>query len=160
MALAQTILPNGSQEAGDEFGYALAAFQRDENTTQLDLVVGSPGENGGVGIITLYRGETAGVTVVGNVFQSSIPLQGAAAGDRFGAAIAPGQFNGIGDQGSSDMFAQASLHKADLAVGAPGDTGLVLSPGPAAGAFDLMLQGSGGAMIGHRSYTQEYAARD
>jgi hypothetical protein len=160
MALAQTVLPNGSQEAGDEFGYSLAAFQRDAATPQLDLVVGSPGENGNVGVITLYRGDTGGVTAIGNVFQSAIPLQLDEAGDRFGTSIAAGQFDGIGNQGSSDMFAQASNHKADLVIGAPGETigPLLSSGGPAAGAFDLMLQGSGGAMIGRGAYHQGYSA--
>jgi hypothetical protein len=89
-----------------------------------------------------------------------IPLQLEEAGDRFGTAIAAGQIDGIGDQGSSDMFAQASLHKADLVIGAPGETiGPPLFPGgPAAGAVDLMLQGSGGSMIGRGAYYQGYAA--
>jgi hypothetical protein len=159
MALVQTLFSNGAQEAGDEFGAALAAFPRDPSTVQLELVVGSPGENSNTGIITLYRGELAGVTQPLNVFQSAIPGEANEAGDRFGAALAAGQLDGAGSGGSSDSFFTSALRLTDLAVGAPGER-LFASGNLAAGDFGYFLQGAAGAMIGRASYDQQYEHRE
>jgi hypothetical protein len=158
MALAQTIFPNGNQEAGDEFGAALVAFQRD-GSGQLDLVVGSPGENGNEGIITLYKGEFASVVVVANVSQPSIPLQLSEAGDRFGSALAVGQLDGAGDSGDSDDLKNPFLRKTDLVITSPGETTGVPTGGPAAGAIHTMLQGSN-ALVGAGTYHQASQFRE
>lgn len=158
MALVQTVFSNGAQEAGDEFGAALAAFPRDASTPQLELVVGSPGENASTGIITLYRGESSGVTQPTNVWQSAIPGEAAEAGDRFGAALASGQLDGAGSGGSSDDFFNPSRRLVDLAVGAPGER-LFASGNLAAGEFGYFLQVAG-AMIGRAAYDQESENRE
>lgn len=156
IALAQTLESNGSHEPGDEFGYALAALGRDGAPGQ--LVVGSPGENNDAGIITVYRGDSAGVTAVANIGQSQIPLQIGEPGDRFGAALATGRIDGIGNQGSSDTF---SAGTDDLVVGAPGDTGALpgLPAGPAAGTITLMVRVAGDQLIGTPAWTQATTAR-
>jgi hypothetical protein len=159
MALVQTVLSNGSHEAGDEFGAALAAFPRDPTTPQLELAVGSPGENTNTGMITLYRGELAGVTQPLNVFQSAVPGESAEPGDRFGAALAAGQLDGAGSGGSSDNFFTAASRLTDLAVGAPGER-LFASGNVAAGDFGYFLQGPGGAMLGRASYDQQFEHRE
>ena len=155
LALAQTVVPNDTQEAGDEFGASLVAFQRDSTTTQLDLIVGSPGENNDAGMITLYRGETAGVTAVSNLLQSAFVLQMSEAGDRFGASLAAGQLDGAGNGGSSDNFLTPSLRKVDLLIGAPGETIGFPNGGPTAGAVSYMTQVPNGAMLPNLTYDQE-----
>jgi hypothetical protein len=159
MSLFQTIYPNGSQEAGDEFGASVLAFARD-NTAQLDLVVGSPGENDDTGIITLYSGGST-VSVVSNIGQYIIPLQSHEPGDRFGATLGAGQINGAGDNGTSDDFLKASRRRADLVVGAPGETIGFPTGGPKAGAFGVLINlDSQGQLIGTGSYDQETELRD
>lgn len=159
MALLQNVNPNGSIEAGDEFGYSLVAYQRDSSTAQLDLVVGSPGENG-YGIITTYRGETAGITAVANVFQSSLPGGQSEAGDRFGAALASGNVDGAGDNGNSDGFLPVNF-RPDLVVSAPGESvGVLPGTGPTGGEVGVFEGGTSGAIVGAGRYVQESAATD
>jgi hypothetical protein len=97
----------GVAEAGDSFGYALAAgdFNGDGRD---DLAIGVPGENNGAGGVHIIYGSVGGLTNVGNQFwnQDSAGILGAAeAGDRFGSALAAGNFG-------------KTFH-ADLAIGVP-----------------------------------------
>jgi hypothetical protein len=155
MALLQSVAPNGSPEAGDEFGAALTALQRDSSTPQLDLVVGSPGENG-VGIITTYRGEASGVSAVANLFQTAIPAGMSEPGDRFGATLAAGSLDGTGNLGSSADWPISSKHLPDLVVSAPGEKlGLFPDTGVAGGEVDVLRGLSGGALSGAGAYVQE-----
>jgi hypothetical protein len=97
----------GVAEAGDNFGYALAAgdFNGDGRD---DLAVGVPGENNGAGGVNIIYGSAGGLTSVRNQFwnQDSAGILGAAeAGDRFGGALAAANFG-------------KTFH-ADLAIGVP-----------------------------------------
>ena len=97
----------GVAEAGDNFGYALAAgdFNGDGRD---DLAVGVPGENNGAGGVNIVYGSAGGLTSVRNQFwnQDSAGILGAAeAGDRFGGALAAANFG-------------KTFH-ADLAIGVP-----------------------------------------
>ena len=97
----------GAEEAGDNFGDALAAgdFNGDGRD---DLAIGVPGENAGAGAVHILYGSAGGLTAAGSQFwnQDSADIRGAAeAGDRFGSALAAGNFgNGV---------------QADLAIGVP-----------------------------------------
>jgi hypothetical protein len=71
----------GSNEAGDEFGFALAAADLDDDGIT-DLVVGAPGD-AGRGRVFVYRG----VSEVGLRYASS--TLGTSAGERFGASLLP-----------------------------------------------------------------------
>jgi FG-GAP repeat len=117
----------GATEAGDQFGSALGAADVDGNNAD-NLVVGVPGENLGAvadagavlsicGFDGQFEGCADGVLTQGNP----------EAGDAFGAALAPGNFDG-------NEFP-------DLAVGAPGET---VAGRAAAGAADARDGGAGG----------------
>lgn len=139
-SLTQAALGWGN-EAGDEFGYALAAgdFNRDGYA---DLAVGAPGEgpNGESvrgGDVGVFKGASGGLTAGWGVHQSDL---GAAneAGDRFGAALAAGNVTG-------------SAHT-DLIIGSPGEnsaSGLVaVMPGAADGTgtgFNRTQTNNGGS---------------
>lgn len=111
----------GAAQSGDRFGAALAAGDFNGDGID-DLAIGVPNEqiaigsafNGGVNV--LY-GSTSGLTADGNQFwsQSSNGIPGLPQrGDRFGSALAAGDFNGDGAD--------------DLSVGVPGEdfsTGVV-----------------------------------
>ena len=104
----------GRAKAGDEFGAATACGDINGDGHD-DLVVGAPGDtiNGlvGAGSVTLLLGSDGGLTPASvslwHQRRSGVPTK-AAEGDRFGAAIAIGDFNG-------DGFG-------DAAIGAPGET--------------------------------------
>jgi hypothetical protein len=114
---------NGSAEAGDRFGSALAAgdFNGDGYA---DIAVGAPGESvgsvGAAGSINVIYGSENGLTPAGNQgwgqnggFDSEgAPLGdlngSAEANDRFGQALTAGDFNGDG--------------YTDVAVGVPGES--------------------------------------
>jgi hypothetical protein len=97
-----------TSDAQDAFGQVLISgdFNHDGFA---DLVVGVPGEDitghADAGAIVLFRGSPAGLTTASVFNESSVGLA-LAAGDRFGAALAAGDFDGDGDD--------------DLAVGVPG----------------------------------------
>jgi hypothetical protein len=126
--------------AGDLWASALAAGDFDHNGTD-DLAIGAPGEDQGgtdSGAVTILYGN-AGLGVTGAQFwrQGSFGVRDTAQnGDRFGAALAAGDFNG-------DLFA-------DLAIGVPGERRVV--PGPItgfafedeAGAVSVLYGGGGG----------------
>jgi F5/8 type C domain/6-bladed beta-propeller/FG-GAP repeat/NHL repeat len=108
--LTQSI--TGGLEAGDVFGYALATgdFNRDGFS---DLAIGVPGEDIGTtmanaGAVNVIYGSSMGLSAAGNQIwtQNTPDIEGnAEAGDRFGGALASGDFN-------RDGFS-------DLAIGVP-----------------------------------------
>jgi hypothetical protein len=109
----------GSAERGDVFGFALAAGAIPEGTIA-DLAIGAPGEDvstvANAGAATLLFGSAAWSSgVVSRTFtQNNVgPGNRAEAGDRFGYAVALGDFNG----GREDV----EPPEMDLAIGVPGE---------------------------------------
>ncbi|MQA02424.1 MAG: hypothetical protein GEV07_06765 [Streptosporangiales bacterium] len=99
-------------ENGDAFGAAVAVGDFNGDLCA-DAAIGAPGENDGSGAVTILYGSLgSGLTAAGNVFlsQAGDALPGESeSGDRFGATLAAGSFNGTSD----DIT--------DLAVGGPGE---------------------------------------
>jgi ectoine hydroxylase-related dioxygenase (phytanoyl-CoA dioxygenase family) len=131
----------GAIEAGDVFGFALAAG--DFNTdTFADLAAGAPFEDVGrtvdAGAVSVLPGSASGLTAVGG--QLFTQVAGAIeAGDVFGFALAAGDFN-------TDTFA-------DLAAGAPfEDVGRTVD----AGAVSVLPgSASGLTTVGGQLFTQD-----
>jgi len=116
----------GASESGDRFGAALVAGNFGAGA--LDLVVGAPGEDVGTaadaGAVNSFCGFDGFLTSC----SPALLFQGnPEAGDRFGAALTPGNFDG-------NEFP-------DLAVGAPGET---VAGRAAAGAADARGGETGG----------------
>jgi len=130
----------GAVEGGDLFGAALAAGNFNGDAFA-DLAVGAPGEVAGsaaaAGAVSILYGSALGLTASGG--QLFTQVAGAVEeGDRFGSALAAGDFD-------NDGFA-------DLAVGAPGE---VAGSASAAGAVSV-LRGSAAGLTatGGRLFTQ------
>jgi len=71
-------------EAGDQFGYTLAAGDMTLDGFD-DLFVGSIGEDNDAGLVGFFRGSAAGITTVGSGFAKQSGLGGVdGAGDLFG----------------------------------------------------------------------------
>jgi hypothetical protein len=146
--LTQTVA-GATNEKNDNFGRALATGDFNGDGKK-DLAVGVPGENydgaKDAGIVIVYYGSDSGITAAGaerlgqNLAGASID-----AGDRFGAVLAAGDFNGDG--------------KDDLAVGVPGenydgadDAGIVIvffgsSSGLLPARYERLGQGHAGARV-------------
>jgi FG-GAP repeat len=130
-ALSQPDLRVFGAAAGDNLGFAVAA--RDVNGDSIDdLIIGAPGTDFGTtpndradvgsvyiifGAATNFAPRTIDLAVANS---ANVQIIGAAAGDRFGSALAAGDVNG------------AISPVADLAIGAPGSRG----PTPATAARD------------------------
>ncbi|WP_019877320.1 FG-GAP-like repeat-containing protein [Sporichthya polymorpha] len=106
-------VPDKSEDS-DEWGAALAVADFNGDRCA-DVAVGAPGENGTTGAVTILYGSPTGlITATGrprplHLSQNTPGVPDAAEpNDRFGAALAAGDFDGDG--------------LADLAVGAPGET--------------------------------------
>ena len=100
----------GDDEQGDEFGTALAAGDFDGDGKD-DLAVSAPGESPGAdprsGYVFIFKGTSgAGLSAWSGFGQAGLGAN--ENGDRFGHALAAGDFDGDG--------------KDDLAVGAPGES--------------------------------------
>jgi uncharacterized protein (TIGR03437 family) len=92
---------------GEALGASVAVGDLDDDGIG-DLVVGAPydGNNGGIGQVRVFFGRERRAGNVDLADQSAdVTISGETNGDRFGAALAIGDFNGDG--------------KADLAIGAP-----------------------------------------
>jgi len=125
----------GDCGSGDRFGSAAAVGDFNDDGFA-DLAVGVPGEtvNGdaGAGSVHVYYGSRAGLRLIGDqIFDQDDPdIAGSAEnGDRFGAALAAGDFD---DDGIDD-----------LAIGIPGeDIGNVVD----AGAVEILFGTDGGGL--------------
>ena len=104
----------GTPENGDRFGAAIAVGNFNGDAFD-DVAIGAPGEGIGAianaGAVNILYGSAAGLTSVGNQmwYQGIVNIIGASeANDRFGAALAAGDFDG-------DGFT-------DVAIGVPGES--------------------------------------
>jgi FG-GAP repeat len=122
-------------EAGDAFGAALASGDFD-NDGFADLAVGIPGEDQGqvvdAGAVHLLFGQAGGLTAAGSrgVFTETRP------GDRFGAALAAGLFDG-------DGFVDLAIGLPGADVGAATDAGAVVMVASAGDEDHRFVQGAG-----------------
>lgn len=115
----------GTSEASDRFGSSLASGDFDDDG-YADLAIGVPGENDDGGAVNILFGGPSGLSGVGDqIWSQDTPGVGGTreAGDRFGKALAVGDFN---DDGHSD-----------LAIGVPGEN-------DGAGAVNVLLGGASG----------------
>lgn len=120
-------------ENADEWGATLALgdFNADRCA---DVAIGAPGEDGTAGAVTVLYGSPTGLSTLGalRLSQSYPGVPGSAEpNDRFGAALATGDFDGDG--------------AADLAVGAPGEK---VGKAFGAGTVDVFYGASGGLGTG------------
>jgi hypothetical protein len=131
-------------EAGDRLGFALASADFDGDH-YADLAIGNPSEDFGpsneipdVGSITVAYGSPAwfDLSRTGNFWQGSIYGNDAydQAADRFGWALAAGDFDGDG--------------RGDLAVGHPGEDVLSVD----AGAVTILMGAGGFGLVGRYRY--------
>jgi uncharacterized protein (TIGR03437 family) len=124
-------------EDGDRFGRALAAGDFNGDGFD-DLAIGAPEENNGRGRINVIYGSASGLASAGNQRWNQGDngiLDDAEDGDRFGSALAAGDFNGDGFD--------------DLAIGAPEENG-------GRGRINVIYGGSGAGLSaqGNQIWTQ------
>ncbi|HEX8103719.1 MAG TPA: proprotein convertase P-domain-containing protein [Solirubrobacteraceae bacterium] len=122
-------------EDGDSFGAALAVGDLNRAESAHDVAIGAPGEDlpGGAdaGAVHLLHGDDAGGVTAASAWNlnQATPLIGTGngPGDRFGAALAIGDFGANSlvlrknDQPAPSLVA-ASEHPGDLAIGVPGES--------------------------------------
>ena len=141
--IAQGAPASGVAETGDHFGASVALGDIDGDGWA-DAVVGAPGEDVGSsfdpGVIHVVRGSSSGLTArTDQVFSQAGDVAGLVEpGDRFGSALATGDFNADGH--------------IDVAVGVPGED---IGSEANAGAVVLLYGTSEGlSATGSRSMTQ------
>lgn len=131
----------GTAEVADDFGVALAAGDFDGDGYG-DLAIGVPGEDADAGSVNVIYGSTVGLAADGDQVwnQDSSGIEGSAeSGDRFGALLAVGDFDGDG--------------YADLAVGAPDED---VGAASAAGGVNVIYGSSAGLdASGDQVWTQD-----
>lgn len=134
----------GAAEANEFFGLSLTSgdFNGDGDA---DLAIGAPGLAVGAttaGNVNILYGSSAGLTAEGNQEwnQNSADIEGTAeAGDRFGASLTRGDFDGDG--------------RADLAIGVPGEA---IGDIVAAGAVNVLYGSSTGlTAVGDQLWNQD-----
>jgi hypothetical protein len=146
---SQQFIQTAAVEAGDRFGFALASGDFNNNGFA-DLAVGAPLENAGTavdaGAVSVLYGSASGLTTSGGQLFTQVAGT-VEAGDRFGFAVAAGDFN---NNGLADLAAGAPLED----VGATVDAGAFSEiPGSASG-----LTTSGGRIHTERSFTGPQAS--
>ena len=107
----QDPLEGSGRDTNDVFGFSVAVGDFNDDGFD-DLAVGSPGESNAGGVLHAIYGSRSGLTASGNQSwrQDADGIQGNREQfDRFGDALATGDFNGDGSD--------------DLAVGVPGEDG-------------------------------------
>jgi hypothetical protein len=118
----------GGNETGDEFGRALSSGNYDGDDYD-DLAVGAPGEAPGSdpksGAVFIFRGSSAELVPLQFLAQEGLGSNDD--GDRFGAALASGDYVGN--------------HRDDLVVGAPGEAPGIEARSGAAFVFRGTAQG-------------------
>ncbi|MDX1998218.1 MAG: FG-GAP repeat protein [Thermoanaerobaculia bacterium] len=137
----------GVAEPGDVFGAHLVGGDWNSDGFD-DLAVSSPGETlgsfAGAGFLHVFRGSSSGLTTAGMQTWSQDAgsvLDSAESNDRFGHALATGDFNGDG--------------RDDLAVSARGEGLVAGSSNTLAGVVHLLLGSSGGLTdVGNRLWSQ------
>ena len=138
---------DGTAEAGDRFGSAMAASDFNSVDECDDLAIGAPGDsiNGAkeAGAVTVLFGSSSGLSASADQrwHQDSSGVQGTAeSANRFGTALASGDFDNDGYD--------------DLAIGAPGDS--INSGDYNAGAVTVLYGSSSGLTdVGNQRFHQD-----
>jgi hypothetical protein len=140
VATAAAVSPAVAQPNAENPSDVAADFNHDGFA---DLAIGAPGENDVAGAVTVLYGAGAGLPGTGAQVFFQVGSR-AEAGDRFGSALAAGDFNG-------DGFA-------DLAAGASGEN---VGSVPDAGTVSVLYGSAGGLTTsGGRLFTQVGSAAE
>lgn len=154
LALTKTIT-SAVVEAGDEFGATVAIGNIETTYGNVDYVIGAPGEDSDRGAVTLVRWDG----VRAELLQTDIPGGDRDAGDRFGASLAIGSFNGDESRHTAE---KSPPRYADLAVGAPGEKPELfpyVDDDAASGAVDVYRGRSSGFVHAWHQRHQEIAGQ-